>query len=403
MNIFGVRVGNKSASSQPGHTPAASPQASPLPAGRAGRMQRQNAMPTDARYNARSTPGTPDRARAAARHGDEGSSSSAHASGQASTSTGLVRQGGGREHSALSHFHDMMQSSPKMSRNDPLPENPERLPGRLQQKMDLVNLPQLKKLDKDLHEYAKMATDLVKDNAGTNALLTRLDKKMLPLLADAENARHPGLNLRVFKDPDECYKAIKAQNKQVWSSKQPMNMRVVYTPAKGMPDHHVALDVQFRPGHRPSVVCFESALGHMMESMAVGIKEGLRNAKLKMVPNIIQDSQWDCTMFALNNALKSFKHHDEYTSRLHNGEAGVRPPAEFMKHTQSKTRVENSQHQKAIVTKDKGGLHAETLEHRNLAYRAQRFDKAYSTSIEGFRFQEIARAGEFLATQKGKR
>ncbi|MEW5289751.1 hypothetical protein ABW286_11245 [Erwinia papayae] len=108
-------------------------------------------------------------------------------------------------------------------------------------------------------------------------------------------------------------------------------------------------------------------------------------------------------MFALSNALKSFKHHDEYTSRLHSGEEGVRPPPEFLKHTQSKTRVENGQHQNSIVTKDKGGLHAETLLHRNVAYRAQRFNKAYSTSIEGFRFQEIARAGEFLAAQRGKK
>lgn len=403
MNIFGVKTGNKSASQQTESTPTASPQASPLPAGRAGRLLRQNAMSPDVRYTASTIPGTPDRARATARHRGEGSSTSASSAGQASSSTGLVRQGGHRENSALARFHDMMQSSPKMSRNDPLPEHPERLPGRLQQKMAPLDLPKLKKLDKDLHDYAKVATDLVRENAGANALLTRLDKKMLPLIADAENARHPGLNLHVFKGPDECYKAIKEQNKQVLSSKQPMNMRVVFAPAKGMPDHHVALDVQLRPGHRPSVVCLESALGNIMEPMKQGIEQGLRGARVRMVGNFIQASSWDCAMFALNNALKLYKHHDEYTSRLHAGENNVPKPSALFKHAQSKSGIEGGPRENDIVSKDKGGLHAETLLHRNLAYRAQRFDKAYSTSIEGFRFQEIARAGEFLAAQKGKR
>jgi len=269
--------------------------------------------------------------------------------------------------------------------------------------METVNLPQLKKLDKNLYEYAKMATELVNENSGTNALLTRLDKKMLPLIADAENARHPDLNLHVFKGPDECYKAIKEQNKQVWNSKQPKNMRVVFAPAKGMPDHHVAFDVQLRPGHRPSIVCFESALGNMMEAMKQGIEHGLKGAKVKMVPHFVQASEWDCAMFALNNALKLYKHHDDYTSRLHAGENNVPKPSEFFKHAQSKSHVEGGPRENDIVTKDKGGMHAETLLHRNLAYRAQRFDKAYSTSIEGFRFQEIAWAGEYLAIQKGKK
>lgn len=410
MNIFRAITGNKSAARTPERTPTASPLASPLaspsppPAGRAGRLQRQNAMPPNVRYNATSTPSTPDRARATSRHGGEGSSSSAHSAGQTSSSTGgLIRQSGRRENSELAQFHAMMQASPKISRNNPLPENPERLPGRLQQKMDTINLPQLKKLDKGLHDYAKMATDLVNENSGSNALLTRMDKKMLPLIADAENARHPGLNLHVFKGPDECYAAIKEQNKQVWNSKEPKNMRVVFAPAKGMPDHHVALDVQMRPGHRPSVVCFESALGHMMEPMKQGIEHGLKGAKVKIVPNLVQDSQWDCAMFALNNALKSFKHHDDYTSRLHAGEQNVTKPSEFIKHAQSKGHIEGGPRENDIVSKDKGGLHAETLKHRNLAYRAQRYNKAYSTSIEGFRFQEIARAGEFLAAQRGKK
>ncbi|MFB9085779.1 hypothetical protein ACFFW8_09225 [Erwinia tracheiphila] len=149
MNVFGVRIGRKSSSQQeeqtPSSSPLASPQSSPLPAGRAGRLQRQNAtLSNNTRYNARSTPGTPDRARATSRHSGEGSSSSAYSTGPASSSRAvLVRQGGNREHSQLAQFHEMMQVSPKISRNDPLPETPESIPRRLQEKMDTVNLPEL--------------------------------------------------------------------------------------------------------------------------------------------------------------------------------------------------------------------------------------------------------------------
>lgn len=411
MNVFGVIIGRKSSSQQeeqtPSSSPLASPQSSPLPAGRAGRLQRQNAtLSNNTRYNARSTPGTPDRARATSRHSGEGSSSSAYSTGPASSSRAvLVRQGGNREHSQLAQFHEMMQVSPKISRNDPLPETPESIPRRLQEKMDTVNLPELEKLDGGLYEYAKMAIERVNEKKGADKQLSELDKKMLPLFAEAENARHPDLNLHVFRGPEACYKAIKEQNKKAWDSRQPMNMRVVFSPSRGIPDHHVALDVQLRPGHHPSVVCFESALWGMMNEIRQDIEHGLKESKVKLIGNFVQASDWDCAMFALSNALKLYKHHDEYTSRLHAGEEeeNVRIPSEFIKHAQSKGHAERQGRRNDIVTKDKGGLHAETLLHRNLAYCAQRFDKAYSTSIEGFRFQEIQRAGDYLAAQRGRK
>jgi len=397
MNIFNVKGSNKSANTVSEQISSTSQHESPLlQTGRAGRLQRQNALPKDVRYNAHPIPSSSDRSRAGAMyHGDE-SSTAAHAS----TSGGWLRQNASREHKELAQFHEMMQSSPKMLRNASLPNAPERIPARLQQKIDSVDLPKLKKLDQDLYSYAKLATDLAKTCSGTNEALTHLDIKMLPLIADAENARNPGLNLHIFKGPDECFAAIKNQNKQVWSRKQPMNMRVIFPPFKGMPDHHVALDLQFRPGHRPSVVCFESAPGHLMHMLESLLQQSLKGAKIKAVPNIIQQSNWDCSMFALNNALKSFKHYDEYTARLHKDEQNLQPPPEFLKHAQSKSLIEKTPHRDTVVTKDKGGLHSETLLHRNLAFRAKRDDIEYSTSIEGFRFQEIARASEFLASKK---
>lgn len=395
MNISGLRGGQRSPSQQTDGASSSSTRATPEPSGR--RLQRQDALPVNNRYHASQTPATPAHARVAGRYNAGASASAAHAG----PSLSLLRQNGHRENPSLARFHDAMQQSPKMSRADPLPEKPEVVPKRLQEKIDAISLPRLKKLDNTLYEYAKMATELAKEGSGSSSALTRMDKKVLPLLADAENARHPGLNLHVYKKGEECYQAIKDQHKSVQQSGQPKTMRAVYAPFKGMPDHHIALDIQLRPGHRPSIVGFESALGHMVEHIKQGIAEGVRGAKVHMVGNSIQNSHWDCTMYSLNNALKSFKHHDEYTAHLHKGEK-VPVPAEFFKHAQSKSSVEGKPHQDAVVTKDKGGLHAETLLHRNLAYRADRFDRAYSTSIEGFRMQEIQRAGEHLAAQKHK-
>ncbi|EXU75817.1 hypothetical protein BG55_09040 [Erwinia mallotivora] len=40
----------------------------------------------------------------------------------------------------------------------------------------------------------------------------------------------------------------------------------------------------------------------MMESMAVGIKNGPEGDKVEMISDITQDSEWDSAMFALSNA-----------------------------------------------------------------------------------------------------
>ncbi|MFB5171459.1 YopJ family acetyltransferase [Erwinia amylovora] len=401
MKLSGLSSGQKSPAQQTDQASSSSTRPSPPPAGR--RLQRQDALPTNIRYHAIQVPGTPDRARVATRNASEASSSAAPASEHAGPSMALSRQFGNRESPALARFHDALQQSPKTLRANPAPEKPEKVPDRLQQKADAINLPQLKKLDKSLYEYAKMATELIKEGAGPDGDLTAMDRKLLPLLADAENARNPGLNLRTFHKTDECYQAIKAQNKKVQESRQPMSMRAIYPPMRGMSDHRVALDIQFRPGHRPSVVGYESAPGYLAEHLKYGLEHGLRGAKVQVVENTIQNSVRGCSMFALNNALKSFKHQDEYTARLHSGEKQVPIPAEFFKHAHSKTLIEGHPHKDAIVSKDKGGLHAETLLHRNLAYRADRTNHSYSTSIEGFRLQEIQRAGEFLAARKQRK
>ncbi|KTB75355.1 MULTISPECIES: type III secretion system YopJ family effector HopZ3 [Pseudomonas] len=406
MNISGP---NRRQGTQAENTESASSSSvtnPPLQRDEGRRLRRQDALPTDIRYNANQTAASPQNARAAGRYESEASSSGAddtpQAEGSMPSSSALLqfRLPGGRNHSELENFHTMMLNSPKASRGDAIPEKPEAIPKRLLEKMEPINLAQLALRDKDLHEYAVMVCNQVKKGEGPNADITQGDIKLLPLFAKVENTRNPGLNLHTFKSHKDCYKAIKEQNKDVQRNKQSVSIRVVYPPFKVMPDHHIALDIQLRYGHRPSIVGFESAPGNIIDAAEREILSALGNVKLKMVGNFLQYSKTDCTMFALNNALKAFKHHEEYTSRLHNGEKQVPIPATFLKHAQSKSLVENHPKKDTTVTKDQGGLHTETLLHRNRAYRAQRSAGQHVTSIEGFRMQEIKRAGDFLAANR---
>ncbi|MDW6004688.1 YopJ family acetyltransferase [Vibrio mangrovi] len=302
-------------------------------------------------------------------------------------------------------------------RHAPIPDKPPVVPLRLQDKVDQIDLSSLEKLSPDLHQYAQQTISRIQKGREPNSAITTLDAKLLPLLAEAENHRHPGLNLHTFTDQNSCYEAIKAQQKTVQETKQPQQMRVVYPPLPGMAQHHIALDIRFKPGHQPSILGFESALSTLAtEPIKNVLSQAFPKAKIQIVDHSIQNSSWDCVMFSLNNALKAYKSHEEYTDKIHNQAqssrnplkqikqqlTGVKSPEipnEFWKHTHSHGQIQVMGNGDMIVTKEKTGSATETLEHRNLAYRTQRQNHAYSTSIEGFRLQEIRRAGEYLAGQ----
>lgn len=363
----------------------------------------QSDLPQTNRYNATALPTTSGQTRAASILSRQKLSEPALPSNvptQEVEKPTLTRTHGKRESPAIVQVSDSLFSpSSKANRSNPIPSQPELFPERLQQKVNNLDLSRLKKLNKDLHEYAENAINYARSGQGPDSIINELDKKLLPLLAQAENQRNPGLNLQTFKNDIDCYQAIKDQNAQVQESKESKNMRVIFPPVRVMPDHHIALDIQLKPGHGPSIAAFESALDNLIEVLPSLLKTNIPDADIKVVPNTIQNSQWDCVMFSLSNILKAYKHTDGFTQDVHDGKSSLIPP-DFLKHAHSKHTIKYYPEKNAIVTKEKHGITMETLEHRNLAYRAQRENgAAYSTSIEGFRLQEIQRAGEFLESQ----
>ncbi|WCN14030.1 avirulence protein [Marinomonas mediterranea] len=313
----------------------------------------------------------------------------------------LVRQ------SALSRDRVYLMALPalkqidKDSRSDPLPEKAPIVPSRLQNKIDQLNLLDTKSLDSDLHDYAQHAISCIKTGESGGYEMNKFDKKLLPLIAEAENKRTLGLNLHVFKSTQECTDALHQMEAKTNLTRKPNHVRIVYPPASGVsPNHHAALDVKFTPKNPPSIVGFEPATFENSVMLEHSLRYSMPHAKLNVVNPDIQKSDWDCAMFSLNHALKAHKHEDGYVYELHQGEKGLPIPADFMKHAHAKSSIQSRLDKGCVVSKDKEGIQSETLEHRNLAYRTERGERAFSASIEGFRLQEIQRAALYVASQK---
>lgn len=282
------------------------------------------------------------------------------------------------------------------------------VPARLREKFEAIDLKKLHKLNQGLHQYAKHVIEKASTGMQPNVATLEMDKRHLPLLAEMENHRHPGLNLNVFSTPEKCQQAILDKQGEVQRDGQAAGMRIVYPPFPRLPDHHVALDVRFRPGRPPSIIIYESALEETVPAQHEALTAAITGAQVFSVANIIQHSHWDCVMFALNAALKSFKTQEVFAAGIHDPQGPETPrlPPEFNKHMHSKRAARKGSDANAIVTKDKTGNSTETLLQRVEAYSADRSINEvdehieYSTSIEGFRLQEIRRAGEYLAAKK---
>ena len=283
-----------------------------------------------------------------------------------------------------------------------------KVPAGLHKKLKAIKLSKLRKIDPGLHAYAEYVVNKAsKGERLDKSNILEQDKEHLPLLAKMENHRNPGLNLSVFKTAPECFQAIHDQQKTVQRTGQAHDMRIVYPPFKGgMANHHVALDVRLRPGRNPSIIVFETApavIGtpHAVQIISGGLTGSIKGAHVSVVENGIQNSEHDCMMFALNASLKSFKTHDKFAAAIHDRQnvSEIPLPVEFSKHIQSKTAAEERPDANAVVTKDAPGVKAETLLQRAEAYRSEHG----GTSIEGFRLQEIRRAGDYLAQMRNRR
>jgi len=282
------------------------------------------------------------------------------------------------------------------------------VPERLREKILAVDLEKLKVLDPEFHDYAKRVVAQTSSGRRPDAQTLQADIRHLPLVAAMENHRNPGLDLHACRTPAECFRLILDKER----AGVPGNFRVVYSADKFGTDHHAALDVRTEPGKPTSIIGYESALDGGTSFFKKDLEANVPNVRVTFVHNLIQSSEHDCVMFALNNALKAFKARDDFAAQAHrqNQDAGAdviprkEVPAVFKKHSQSRDVVNESQlHAQTIVTKAKAGAAAETLTQRIHAYRARRSSHDYSTSIEGFRLQEIKRVQDYLADRAERR
>jgi len=111
---------------------------------------------------------------------------------------------------------------------------------------------------------------------------------------------------------DDCFQLI---NEQTGATS---DFRVIYPPDRyGNTGHHVALDVKTEPGKPTSIVGYESALESSTPFSKENLESHIPNARVTFVHNLTQCSHYDCVMFALNNALKSFKARGDFTAQAH--------------------------------------------------------------------------------------
>ncbi|MFN7835245.1 MAG: YopJ family acetyltransferase [Burkholderiaceae bacterium] len=275
-------------------------------------------------------------------------------------------------------------------------ENDYRLvPSRLQEKIDLIDLnDEVFSSNNDFFEYAKeVVTGILKGwQAGFKT--AKLERLHLPLIAEMENKRNPGLNLHVFDDAQKFYEMVAEKQ----SRGKLYSFRALYSPSSGMSNHYAALDIKIDPRKPISIIFYESTLVHLVDIFADFIKENIENSRVHIVNNTIQHSEWDCTTFSLNNALKSYKTYEVFANKIHQkmhySPTVDRLPAVFLKHAHSRSSIKA--HALTIVNKERMGSDVETLEQRVEAFRANRRGDCYSTSIEGFRLQEIKRLADYL-------
>jgi hypothetical protein len=273
-------------------------------------------------------------------------------------------------------------------------------------------------LDKLSRVQAHFTSLLAANCSPTLELDNSLDLAILKAVALAENARKPGLNLRVFDLFAEFGQALKSGSRIPFRAVIPLP----YDAA-----HRLAVDVAF-PRGRPSIIAVESlgieGLTEHFNLHQLGIMAEIpASARMTMIASNAQQSQADCAIFSVSAALKMHFHANEF-SAMHQQQSGGLPigksalaqdddisdgridlvdgtpllPADFVKHAQSRTRLTNwvelhgARNQPASSSRHGGP----TLLQRHDALRVTRFSEdgalGMSVSIERKRLELLKRA-----------
>lgn len=134
--------------------------------------------------------------------------------------------------------------SPRLSRN----------PSQEQAKALGIKVDKIKTLNPEFFNYAEMVvTDTPKEQ------FLQAEKEHLSLIADMENEKNPGLNLRVFDDPKTCHKKIANMQRDIYTD---FNARFVYPPYKNQGDEmtYFALDIKIQPGKPISITVHDDVM-----------------------------------------------------------------------------------------------------------------------------------------------
>ena len=315
-----------------------------------------------------------------------------------------------------------------------------------------AKLAQLRALGRSSHPaldaYAADATRLVKKKLQPKAEMTRLDMENLPALVAVENSRHPGLKLRHYSNPLDFLDSLPRVPEG--------SSRAIVCLANGgnLITHHATVDVQKLAGQHPTFIVLEASTLNkntfkpQRQLLTAMGRRGIDTSRLALVEVGAQKSPNDCVMYCLNFALKALKNAAVFDDLHRNlAETGtLRPdisfeqhfalsediikerseqkvkgyletiafaagplvlPPDFFKHTSSLAVAEKVS---ALAAQNcaPGELPAtsrvnsmrheqpESLTQRVEAFVVTRRDNngkfTYSSSIEGFRLQEIARA-----------
>ena len=265
------------------------------------------------------------------------------------------------------------------------------VPYRLQAKADAVQLSDLAALrntNQDFYSYAQHVRSSVLKGRAPDSDTTEMDKKNMRLLCQVENARKPDLHLHYldFSDNVSDKMLTYCGIKKIVDDCKPGRHRFIFQNGEGAHHHYIMADIQVRDNSKKhSIVLLDSTTQTYgaLDETERAFKKTFR-APVRAVMNDVQASVTDCGMFALSHALKSKD--SSYIQHLHDEIDGKTSseiedldvpqlPAEFKKHTQSRSRTfSNPEEEQRLGTKRVNSTqhdNAETLSERLKSYRAE--------------------------------